>query len=459
MERIPMNSKGCLSLIVSLLCVHGCFGQGKNATSQGPNTGGGGASLSGVVFLASNLPQVYIAAAPADATTPATPEIRNLSPKRKQFVLCFLLRAVGSSATQPFVLEPRPRPVPSVPAPAIEPLTAALDRVCNVPDDSHPLVSGSTLVVAVDARQVLPASRRSIQAVALNVATTAGTAVTPAPVRNSMAPGSAAAAGGEAPTTVPDAFFIAWPVNLSGDTIPTVTMSALYRPPDSLQTTTTSPPPTGAPPSAPPTGTPPLIGASSTAQVVTRATPYQDQVISLLTLPLPQVHPLYYYNVATGVVVSSLRNPTFTRGLTGPTPPGGTAQYTTLTDNGNVQIAPVLFFTGYFVPFDAERNWNIRDLIPGGSFGFSLSSPATSFYFGGSVEVRRNVQLVGGLNLAKVTSLANAGYIDPTSSAAPVTKQQFGKGAFVGLTLNIDFIKGLFGGGGGGGGSPKTTGN
>jgi hypothetical protein len=94
---------------------------------------------------------------------------------------------------------------------------------------------------------------------------------------------------------------------------------------------------------------------------------------------------------------------------------------------------------------DAESPWKPKNLIPGFSFGFSLSAPASSFYIGGSSEIWRNLQFAGGLNVAKVNALAPAGYVDPTSSTAPTTIQKFAKGAFIGFTLNIDFIAGLFG--------------
>ena len=94
---------------------------------------------------------------------------------------------------------------------------------------------------------------------------------------------------------------------------------------------------------------------------------------------------------------------------------------------------------------DAESKWRRRDLWPGITLGFSLTTPADSFYFGGSSEIRRNVQLVYGLNYAKVTTLAPTNFVDPADSTAPKTVNKFGKGAFVGFTFNIDFIKGLFG--------------
>jgi hypothetical protein len=172
-----------------------------------------------------------------------------------------------------------------------------------------------------------------------------------------------------------------------------------------------------------------------------------DQVISLLNLPLPQVHSLYYFNLATGVAVSSIRNPTFVRLQQTPTASTSTPQYFTQKVPGNLGVEPILLFTTYLPKFamDAESPWKPKNLVPGFSFGFSLSAPASSFYFGGSSEIWRHFQVAAGLNVAKVNALAPSGFVDPSSNAAPATVQRFSKGAFVGVTLNIDFIAGLFG--------------
>jgi hypothetical protein len=77
---------------------------------------------------------------------------------------------------------------------------------------------------------------------------------------------------------------------------------------------------------------------------------------------------------------------------------------------------------------------------PGGN-AFSLSSPTTNFYFGGSSEFPklRNVQITYGFTLVRGSVLE-----PPFTSAAAVTKQHFLKGGFVGLTFNITgFIQGL----------------
>ena len=225
-----------------------------------------------------------------------------------------------------------------------------------------------------------------------------------APVRPSSSP--TAAAG----VTKPKYFCLLWPRKVIGDTVPKLTMTAVYKPP--------KPDPADPEPS-----------------------------INLGTVSFPQVHTLYHYNVATGVVVSSLRNPSFSRVESAVAAGGKSAQFQTVKDNGNVYAAPALFFTAYlFGAMDAEREWqpDWNNLKPQPSLGFSLSSPADNFFFGFSSEIRRNVQLVYGYHLGKINKLAPTLVNDPTSSTAPATVQRFKGGAYVGVTFNIDFIKGLF---------------
>lgn len=167
-----------------------------------------------------------------------------------------------------------------------------------------------------------------------------------------------------------------------------------------------------------------------------------DQSVSLLNLTLPQTHTISVYNVAFGVVYSTIRTPSFA--VSG-TPPA------TVNTGSSAIVDPVVVLTAYWLghwfPMDAERDWRPRDLIPGLSIGLSLSSPASNFYFGGSSEFfLRNVQLTYGLSIAKVPEAA-AG----SNGTSPATSQHFKPGAFVGLTFNVSgFIQGLFGGGSGG---------
>jgi hypothetical protein len=198
----------------------------------------------------------------------------------------------------------------------------------------------------------------------------------------------------------------------------------------------------------------PIIGDGNVAFVdagtvpptsVTSATA-TDQSIGLLNLGLPQVHTLYYFNLATGFAFSTVRNASYSRVPLAPGTQTGTEQYYTQQVRGSRTVEPNLLFTVYLprLAMDAESPWRPKNLIPGLSFGLSLTNPATSFYLGGTSEIWRNMQFATGINIQKVTRLSPAA-MDPLTGAAPVTYQKFDTGAFVGLTLNLDFIPGLFG--------------
>jgi hypothetical protein len=178
-----------------------------------------------------------------------------------------------------------------------------------------------------------------------------------------------------------------------------------------------------------------------------------DQVVSLLNTPLPQVHALYYFNLASGVVYGHIT----TKNFSFQSPPTGVILCTTTTlpppcpvaTNGAPTVDPVLLFTGYIKPMDAESPYNFkRDFLrwPGITFGLSLSSPANNYYVGGSSEFpTRNVQLVYGAIFAKVSVLAPPGaQAAGTVGGTPNTVQTFKTGWFVGFTYNISgFIQSL----------------
>ncbi|HSS98016.1 MAG TPA: hypothetical protein VLK33_13340 [Terriglobales bacterium] len=313
-------------------------------------------------------------------------------------ILCFVLQKVDDSPLQPFILQ-----------------RTTVGAGCNWPSERHPLKAGDHLVISIDATATESIER--LRALVLNVSTQAGSPINAAPVRPTFTPPNAAPAA----VGLPSIRYLEWPFALTGDTIPTITVNGIYRSPQLPKSMNTS-------------------GGSTSVDT----TPESDEMVTLLNLTLPQVHMLYYYNVSTGVVASTLRNPNFFRvQQTGPPSP----TFSTVKDGGDPTVAPVLMFTAYLAPMDAESKWQPRDLRPGITMGFSLTSPANSFYFGGSSEIRRNVQLVYGLNYAKVTSLAPTKFVDPADSTAPKIVNKFEKGAFVGFTFNIDFIKGLFGSG------------
>ncbi len=229
-----------------------------------------------------------------------------------------------------------------------------------------------------------------------------------------------------------------------------------------------------------------------------------DQNVSLINLTLPQTHSLSYFNISAGVVVDIARPPVFgfvqasnpsiklpTGYIPGPVPTttptnqlaiepktGCTVSTTpvanmtptsyyafycpTRVKTGPYPVDPVLALTLYFPPVDAETplrfKWRYlkRDLIPGISFGMSLSNPTTNFYAGGSNELLvRNVQLFYGVAFHNIATGLAPGPSQPVwggVGTAPTvsTVSGFQRGFFIGGTFNLSgFIQSLFGGGGG----------
>jgi hypothetical protein len=170
-----------------------------------------------------------------------------------------------------------------------------------------------------------------------------------------------------------------------------------------------------------------------------------DQIVNLLNLSLPQSHTLSYYNLASGVVYSTVHSRTF--GI----PAGVTNTLGEVQTSSSPNIDPVLLFTAYLRPADTEKHCTIFKCLwqtpPGMSFGLSLTSPASSFYAGGSLELLRNIQVVVGANWAKAAQLPKPPVAIASNATTATTVQKFGVGGFYGLTFNISgFIQGLFGG-------------
>jgi hypothetical protein len=186
-----------------------------------------------------------------------------------------------------------------------------------------------------------------------------------------------------------------------------------------------------------------------------------DQIVLLLALQFPQVHTLSYFNLAAGIVYSTVRSRTF--GV----PPGIPATKTISTDDqyetgSSASIEPVLMLTIYPWPIDAETKCGLDCIVkafpPGVSVGLSLTNPSTSFYWGLSFEVVRNIQFVVGLNTAKQAGLPDPPANIPGNTTTAVTVQRFTTKPFYGLTFNVSgFVQGLFGGGGSGGGSKGSA--
>jgi hypothetical protein len=174
------------------------------------------------------------------------------------------------------------------------------------------------------------------------------------------------------------------------------------------------------------------IGAVLPASV-SAGTPPSDLTVALLNYTYPQVHALSRFNLASGVIASTIRTPNI---LT--IPASGTTLAMYKASRGVPIVDPVLAVTAYFGKgMDAERPFRRRDFIPGATLAFSLQSPTTNYYVGFSSEfLVRNLQLFYGASVARVTS------VSPTD--ATLQQQKFRAGGFAGFTFNITgFIQSL----------------
>jgi hypothetical protein len=155
-----------------------------------------------------------------------------------------------------------------------------------------------------------------------------------------------------------------------------------------------------------------------------------DQTVSLLNLTLPQVHSLAWFNIASGMVASSLR-PTSLTSIAGTAvpatnpantafvadcPPGVTSCTYYTQSKGSRLIDPVLGLTVYALhPLDVEQPFRLQDLIPAPVFNLSLLAPTTNFHVGLTSEFfLRNLQIVYGASLVAPGSTRNR----PTSTSA-----------------------------------------
>lgn len=268
------------------------------------------------------------------------------------------------------------------------------------------LYAGQVLVVRVRVPEIIHAQKITdvIPLVSVGIATTQVAPLNPAPLRQSITPVTKVVS--------PQYLYACAEAQLVGDTVPTVTVSILTSVDSHLQP------------------------------------------LQLMEAALPQVHVLSFFNLSTGIIASSIKDKNVFRVIKTPSAPASgsipavAATYQTASESAGPRVAPALFFTAYLIKaIDAEVPFQKSDMIPEPSVGFSLTNPSGDFFIGASSEFFvRNVQLVYGLHYGQVTALAPNQVDDPSSSTPQATEKVFKTGAFVGLTFNIDFIKGLFSG-------------
>ena len=153
-------------------------------------------------------------------------------------MLCYKL-VPTTTASQPFTLEPtvfdcnKDKNNKDI----VAACTKLKRSPCSLVDNTHPLLQRQLLVLAIDTRQYnekgdvvseRPAAGLGQMAVLnFNVTTQAGIALTPTPVRPSLSAASVTASGLEGAQI----FYFRWPIQLIGDTVPTVTVNTVYKVP------------------------------------------------------------------------------------------------------------------------------------------------------------------------------------------------------------------------------------
>jgi len=160
----------------------------------------------------------------------------------------------------------------------------------------------------------------------------------------------------------------------------------------------------------------------------------------------PQIHALYSYNIATGVVASRLRNPTFTKYIAKCESDDTCDKpvYDIQAERGVFETKAILAFSFYWGKKDIQEKLSGKDLVPVPTLGFALTNPAENFFFGFSSEFPRNVQWVYGYHYGKVRTRGLIQANDNRSGADPLVGSRFRGNVFVGVTFNINFIKELF---------------
>jgi hypothetical protein len=325
----------------------------------------------------------------------------------------------------------------------------------SLPKEEHPLLSGEQLVIAIfDPDNLLVTNNIS----SINLLVASAPATLPTPAGRPILSGST-----EETKALPKnpVYFLDSRKPLAGHTYVTPTITLF-------------PEPANLPKPVPPPGDDKCPCANAIVTAIAQAVAPAAKTDQTKQIPLavpetyPAVHQLYAYNINSGIIYSTLRNPTWSRVETAAAAgcTSGSASscaspelYATVQNAAPRPIMPALFFTPYlfgssdaprkwgvFGQVDGDRKWHVSDAAPQPSFGFSLTSPSTDFFAGGNSEVLcRYVQVVYGVHRGKVNYLVPTLTNDPTSSVAPLTATRFGTGFFFGITLNINYIKAAFG--------------
>lgn len=207
----------------------------------------------------------------------------------------------------------------------------------------------------------------------------------------------------------------------------------------------------------------PKLTLSATATVVTEdketladGKPTRSKTTELMDVKLlddfelPQVHPLFRFNIATGVTLSGVEDQTFAKvqtQLDNPDTSANEARYRIDTSRKGREIRPIIAITWYLRPVDPLLPLRARDrATPHPTLGFGVSEPAKNVFLGFSNEIFRGVQLLWGYHRGSITELQpRTDVAEDAQSTLPPTRSNPDGAAFVGVTINLNALGKIFG--------------
>jgi len=149
-------------------------------------------------------------------TVTAPPNELSTHPE-KFAVMCYTLESADNTV-QPFYLQP---------AQAIK--LGSTDNICSIINQNNPLRMGQQLVIAIDATNLPQEQLDQLNILNINVSFLQGSPIASAPLAPSVTQGTMSLKAEIIPAS--KIYFLAWPVALSGDAKPTVSINSIFTPP------------------------------------------------------------------------------------------------------------------------------------------------------------------------------------------------------------------------------------
>jgi len=154
----------------------------------------------------------------------------------------------------------------------------------------------------------------------------------------------------------------------------------------------------------------------------------------------PQVRTLYRYNVTTGVLVSHLRDPSFTKE---PVTDNATSvtRYRIMEREGDLRVLPVIALSWHLWRVDIQEPVGWSFLQPSITLAFPAPDVEKNVFIGFSHEIIRNTQVFYGAHFGKIKQLdAGARFLEETTASQPSTSDVYQVQFAAGMTMNLNFV-------------------